>query len=72
MVQKIIFDVQDFKIANNEFVSKDVVILFNSSEYNRFLIKLPFSYNLLLQRQAKWVESNHHGLSWCEGINTYI
>jgi hypothetical protein len=46
MVQKIIIDVQDFKIANNKFVPKEVVILFNSSEYNSFLIKPPFSYRV--------------------------
>ena len=63
------FDVQGFIGYNNEFIPKELALI-HQGQHQHFLIKSPFEFNKLstaLQRQVKWLNHHHHGISWEDG-----
>lgn len=64
-----IVDFQGFRGINNEFILKEIAVLFNG-HHQHFILTPPFNSNLLplsLKRQAHWLHQNHHGFSWDGG-----
>lgn len=69
----VIIDIQGFKGNNNEFIVKELAILIDEYICYNFIIKEPYDFFKLMphmQRQAKWLTKNHHGLHWANGTST--
>lgn len=63
-------DVQGFVGNNNEFVPKEVALVWSEKKYHHFLIKPPYSFkelNYTQQKQNYWITSNTHKLFWEDG-----
>lgn len=74
MVKTIFIDLQGFKGNSNDFIAKEIAIVFNNKEYMNFIIKPPFQYKYLLperQKQVNWLTKNYHHLAWDEGSVTF-
>lgn len=70
MFADIYLDVQGFVGSHNEFVPKEIALMWNEYKYHHFLIKEPYSYQELnnkLKKQAAWTTTNIHNLCWEEG-----
>lgn len=74
MVQTVFIDLQGFKGNSNNFIAKEIAIVFNSKEYMNFIIKPPFKYEHLTpekQKQVNWLSKNYHHLLWEDGSITF-
>lgn len=70
MFVDIYLDVQGFIGIHNEFIPKELVLMWNEHKYHHFLIKQPYTYKELsnkLQKQAAWTTTNLHNLCWEDG-----
>ena len=70
----VIIDVQGFKNIRNNFILKEISILYQNNEYQTFIIKPPYDFCTLYaneQRQIKCMEKHQHGLGWNDGSVTY-
>lgn len=70
MIADIYLDVQGFIGTYNEFVPKEIALVWNEHKYHHFLIKPPYSFQELsykLKKQASWTTANIHQLYWEEG-----
>lgn len=68
----IIVDVQGFKTYDNEFIIKEIAILYNN-QIQVLLFKPPFPFYYLSKierRTVSWIEKNR-GISWNDGIIPY-
>lgn len=74
-MSKIVFiDVQGFRGNSNNFIVKEIAIVFNANEFINFIIKPPFEYKYLSsdkQKQVNWLTKNHHHLQWEAGSVTF-
>lgn len=62
-------DFQGFRGVNNEFILKEMAVLFNGY-HQHFILTPPFHSNFLpshLKRQAHWLREYHHGFTWDGG-----
>lgn len=69
-----VVDLQGFKGENNEFIVKEVAALIHKYFNVHFIIKPPYRINYLpseLQRQARWLTKNYHGIAWEDGWSTF-
>lgn len=75
MVNDTVFiDLQGFKSNSNEFIAKEVAVVFNNIQYINFIIKPPFDFKCLStkrQREANWLTKNYHHLNWNDGTVSY-
>lgn len=65
-------DFQGFSFNNNSFSVKEICILTKNIKFHEF-VKPPFPFNRLIdydKKQAEWLETNYHGLSWDAGYIT--
>lgn len=72
--KNVIIDVQGYKDWGNNFIVKEIAVLYNENEYQRFLIKPPYDFSYLTEgerKQVLWLQSYKHGLRWNEGVNRY-
>lgn len=64
-------DIQGFRGENNEFIAKEVAVLYDDcDDYQLFLIKPPYKKETLsfkVQRNINWLTKYYHGLSWTSG-----
>lgn len=74
MDTEVIIDVQGFKDNRNLFIVKEVAILHNLEEYQQFLIRPPYDFSYLSEKEQKqsiWIQKNHHGIAWNRGSVKY-
>lgn len=67
-----IVDIQGFKTENNEFIVKEIAILYKNKT-QVFLIKPPFPFHELTKwekKQVNWIERNRN-IYWSEGSVPY-
>lgn len=70
MENTICIDFQGFKTNRNEFIIKEVAVVFNAKEHINFIIKPPFDFQYLTpekQKEANWLTNNYHHLKWNDG-----
>lgn len=75
----VLIDIQGFKFNSNNFIAKEIAILFNnnnnsSKEHINFIIKPPFDFKRLSrkkQNEANWLIKNYHHLKWGDGSITF-
>lgn len=68
--KKVFIDMQGFKSNSNEFIAKEVAVVFNNDEFINFIIKPPYNFNNLSpqkQKEAHWLTKNYHHLHWNAG-----
>lgn len=68
----VIIDVQGFKLETNEFIVKEIAILYEN-KIQVLLIKPPFPYHELTRqerRQVNWIQRNRN-IYWNEGVVSY-
>lgn len=69
---KVIVDVQGFKIDHNQFILKEICILYND-QIHLLLIQPPFPFHKLSvteKKQVKWIEKNRK-IYWNDGFIPY-
>lgn len=70
----VFIDIQGFRGFNNEFIPKELAVLYSEQdEYQHFLIEPPFAkgeLSLKLQRQTTWLTTHFHGLRWEAGTTS--
>lgn len=69
----VILDVQGFKNEQNEFIPKEIAILWNRQIFVQ-LIKPPYPFYFLTKKerlQVAWIEKNR-GIFWNEGYIPYL
>lgn len=65
---------QGFKSDSNEFIAKEVAVVFNNNQHINFILKPPFDFKCLSikrQTEAKWLTKNYHHLNWNDGHVSY-
>lgn len=65
----LVLDVQGFKRENNKFMAKELAA-YDGERICHFVFKAPFPFDMLsldLQKQARWLTDNHHGIQWNSG-----
>lgn len=70
----VIVDIQGFKDNNNKFIVKEAAVLSNGDRIQHFVFQPPYNFGGLQpakQREAKWMENNHHKFSWKYGFTPY-
>lgn len=63
MIADIYLDVQGFMGTHNEFIPKEIALVWNEHKYHHFLIKPPYSFQELSYK----LKNKHHGR-----LQTYI
>jgi len=66
----IIIDIQGFYDNKNKFILKEIATLKSSGEVHHFIIKAPYSFNLLTAKTKytnNWLTKNFHGFYWSDG-----
>ena len=74
MANTIFVDLQGFKFNSNDFIAKEIAVVFNSKQYINFIIKSPFSLKSLTpqkQKQAKWLTKYFHHINWNDGFISF-
>lgn len=67
-------DMQGFRGGNNQFIAKEIAVLYSENKFHHFILTPPVSFNQLpppQQVQARWLQHNHHGLYWDGGDVSY-
>lgn len=68
-----IIDMQGFKGPNNQFIVKEIAVLYKDNTHQHFIVQPPYDMKCLseeLQKQVIWLYHNYHGLSWNGGSTT--
>lgn len=68
--QTVFVDLQGFRGNSNNFIPKEIAVVFNDKQYYNFIIKPPYEFSYLLpekKKQANWLTKNHHHLQWEDG-----
>lgn len=66
----LVMDLQGFKTENNKFIVKELAG-YDGEKMCHFVFKPPFPFDMLpsdLQKQAKYLTKNHHGIEWNVGF----
>lgn len=70
MTKTVFIDLQGFKSNSNDFIAKEIAVVYNSKEHINFIIKSPFDFQCLSaekQKEAYWLMKNYHHLNWNDG-----
>lgn len=74
---KVFIDLQGFKSNSNNFIAKEVAVVFinnNNNQHINFILKSPFDFKCLSakkQKEANWLTKNYHHLTWHDGTVSY-
>lgn len=68
-----IIDMQGFRGVANEFIVKEIAIIYGDDTTQHFILYPPYEFNILtqaLKKQVTWLYQYYHGLSWNGGAIT--
>lgn len=74
MIEPIFIDLQGFRSNSNQFIVKEVAIVYSDNEVFSFIVKPPYKFECLTaekQKQARWLTKRFHGLHWSDGTVPY-
>lgn len=70
----VVIDIQSLKDKFNHFTPKEVAVTaVHSTYFGHWIVKSTHAHDDLppaIKRQNRWLQSNHHGISWTEGDTT--
>lgn len=69
----VVIDFQGLRGVRNDFVYKEIAVVYPSNDFNIFAIKSPYPVShisMFEHKQNSWLAKHHHGLLWEHGTTT--